>query len=288
MKSSIKYLFLFLLVQFYVACNSPQPTALVEDTDPIEIEVINKNLAEPTSFGLDSTGISDNPARFTNVITVAGIKYESNKDLFKTSFAQAVFFDRSKPVYVLNHRLIGYGTNTPGSVYFNNRRADIRQLVVKYSANKDTSLGFRYVLYRRAGLGDPFDFEFNSTVNFRFDPILSAPISFDITTPPEIFLNYKLSGQRANKNLALLLEWNAGNVKNFEILLSIGDIPLYRIKTADDGKFLIPVKLLQELAQKFDSINFTLTRKYEKRESSTFSELIVVSQSIFNISIELP
>ena len=173
-------------------------------------------------------------------------------------------------------------------MFFNNKRAEIRQFLVRYGVNKDTSLGLRYVLHRRGSLGDLFDIEFNSIVNFRFDPLLSAPVSFDIITPPEIFLNYELAGKRENKNLNLLLEWNAGYAKNFEILLGVADIPLYKIKTADDGKFKVPKNLLEELAARFDKITFTLTRKYEKREAGTLSELIVVSQSINSISVELP
>lgn len=285
---------MLLLAGSLLCCNNPQPTALIEDDDPIEIEVITKNIAEPTSFGVDSTGLNENPARFTNVITVAGIKQNYDGVSLKTSFAQAVFFDRTKPVYVLSNRLIGYNTTTPGIAYFNNKRAEIRQLIVKYGVNRDTSLGLRYVLHRRANLGDLFDFEFNSEVNFRFDPILTPSVSFDISTPAEIFLDYRLSGKKESKNLNIELDWNAGNVKNFEIMLSIVDeqrdivYPLYKIKTADDGKFKMPKNILEELAVRFNKIAFTLTRRFEKHEDGGNSELIVVSQSINTISVELP
>ena len=69
MKSLIKYFLLLFFLGSLFSCNNPQPTALVEDTDPFEIEVITKNSAEPTSFGVDSTGLNENPARFTNVIS---------------------------------------------------------------------------------------------------------------------------------------------------------------------------------------------------------------------------
>ena len=294
MKSLIKYFLLLFLIGLYLGCNNPQPTALIEDEDPIEIEVLTKNPAEPTSFGIDSTGLNDNPARFTNVITVAGIKQTIRGISFKSSFAQAAFFDKTKPVFGINGKLIGYSTLTPGNVFFSNQKAERRQFRIRYGVNKDTSLGLRYVLHRRGILGDPFNFDFNSNINFRFVPDISSAVSFDIATPPEIFLNYRLAGSKSNKNLNLLLEWNAGNVKNFEILISIIDdprnivFPLYKIKTADDGKFAMPKKLLEELAARFDKLEFTLTRKFEKQQGTGIAELIVVSQSINSISVDIP
>ena len=294
MKSLIKYFLLLFLIGSFLGCNNPQPTALIEDNDPIEIEVLTKNPAEPTSFGIDSTGLNDNPARFTNVITVAGIKQTIRGISFKSSFAQAAFFDKTKPVFGLNGKLIGYSTLTPGNVFFSNQKAERRQFRIRYGVNKDTSLGLRYVLHRRGILGDPFNFDFNSNINFRFVPDISSAVSFDIATPPEIFLNYRLAGSKSNKNLNLLLEWNAGNVKNFEILISIIDdprnivFPLYKIKTADDGKFAMPKKLLEELAARFDKLEFTLTRKFEKQQGTGIAELIVVSQSINSISVDIP
>ena len=294
MKSLIKYFLLLFLIGSFLGCNNPQPTALIEDNDPIEIEVLTKNPAEPTSFGIDSTGLNDNPARFTNVITVAGIKQTIRGISFKSSFAQAAFFDKTKPVFGINGKLIVYSTLTPGNVFFSNQKAERRQFRIRYGVNKDTSLGLRYVLHRRGILGDPFNFDFNSNINFRFVPDISSAVSFDIATPPEIFLNYRLAGSKSNKNLNLLLEWNAGNVKNFEILISIIDdprnivFPLYKIKTADDGKFVMPKKLLEELAARFDKLEFTLTRKFEKQQGTGIAELIVVSQSINSISVDIP
>jgi hypothetical protein len=294
MKSLIKYfLLLFFLGSFY-SCNNPQPTALIEDDDPIEIEVITKNPAEPTSFGVDSTGLRENSARFTNVISVAGIKQTFQDISFKSSFAQAVFFDKTKPVLGSTGNIIGYSTVMPGKVFFNNEEAKLRLFRVRYGINKDTLLGFRYELHKRIGFGDPFNFDFNSKIIFRFESFVSPAVGFDIATPSEIFLNYRLSGSKASKNLNLLLEWNAGFVKNFEILLSIIDtqrdiiFPLYKIKTPDDGKFVMPKKLLEELAQRFDKIAFTLTRKFEKQQGNGISELFVISQSINSISVDIP
>jgi hypothetical protein len=296
MKSQIKYLLLLVILVLFFGCNSPQPTALVDDDDPIEIEVITKNPAEPTSFGVDSTGLRGSPTRFANIISVTGAKTVNQGISFKSSFAQAVFFDKSKPILGNNGKLVGFKTLAPGSIFFNNRKAQVKEFVVRYGINRDTSLGPRYILHRRGNFGDPFDFEFNSKISFTFLPDSAAlsSISFDIATPPEIFLNYRLAGKKLNKDLNLLLEWNAGYVKNFEILISIIDeprnivFPLYKIKTADDGKFKMPKQLLEELAKRFNKVAFTLTRKFEKQQGNGISELFVVSQSINSISVDIP
>jgi hypothetical protein len=124
--------------------------------------------------------------------------------------------------------------------------------------------------------------------------LISPSISFDITTPPEILLNYKLSGSSTDRNLGLILDWDAAYAKNFEIIISIIDLqrnfnfPLYRIKTADDGRFILPRNILQELANRFNVVSFTASRKFEKRVDSSNGELVVISQSITSITVDLP
>lgn len=293
MKYLIRYCILTLSIGILIGCNNPQPTELIENEDPIEIEVINQNPSEPTIFGVDSSGFGDNPASYTNLVSVAGYMVINQGLRIKSSFAQAVFFDKSKPILSPANRLIGYQTLTPGAVFFDDQRAQIRELRVRYSIDRDTTLGMRYLLHNRALLGDQFDFDFNSKINFRFNPSISPAISFDISTPPEILLNYKLSGSSADRNLGLILNWDASYVKNFEIVISIIDLqrdinfPLYRIRTTDDGKLILPKNILQELANRFNKIAFTATRKFEKRVNSSPSEFFVVSQSITSITVDL-
>jgi hypothetical protein len=295
MKSQIKYLLLIVLLGSIFGCNNPQPTSLVEDEDPLEIEVINKNPAEPTVFGVDTTGLRGSPVRFANIISVTGAKTVIQGISFKSSFAQAVFFDKSKPVLCNSGKLVGFKTLAPGSIFFNSRKAQVREFIVRCGINRDTSLGPRYVLHRRGNFGDLFDFEFNSKVSFTFLPDSAAlnAVSFDIATPPEIFLTSRITGRKSDKNLNLLLEWNTAYIKNFEITLSIVDnnkniLPLYKIKTADDGKFKMPQKLLEELSTRFETVYFTLTRKFEKQHSNGVGELFVISQSINSISVDIP
>lgn len=295
MKFQIKYFIIIFLTGLIFGCNNPQPTSLVENEDPLEIEVINKNPAEPTIFGVDSTGLRGSNSRFANIISVTGAKTITQGISFKSSFAQAVFFDKSKPIIGNNGKLIGFRTYAPGSIFFNNRKALVSDFIIRYGIQRDTLLGPRYVLHRRGIFGDPFDFEFNSKINFNFlpDSASLSSTSFDIATPPEIFVTSKIAGKKVNRNLNLLLEWNAASVKNFEITLGILDnqknlLPLYKIRTADDGKLKIPQKLLDELSSRFETIYFTLTRRFEKQHSSGDRELFVISQSINSISVDIP
>lgn len=294
MKSQIKYLSILIIAALCLECNNPQPTSLVEDEDPLEIEVINRNPTDPTYFGVDTIGASGDLTRFSNIVSVTVAKGVLKSTPFRSSFAQAVFFDKSKPVFINNGKLVGFKTVTPGSIFFNNRKAQVREFIIKYGINKDTLLGSRYVLHRRGNLGDPFDIEFNSSVSFSFIPDSAAlnSISFDIETPREIFLTSRLAGTKSNRNLNLLLEWNSAFVKNFEITVGVLDslniIPLYKIKTADDGKFKMPQKLLEELSLRFDTLYFTLTRKFEKRQSNGVVEFLVLSQSLNSISVGIP
>lgn len=295
MKSQFKYFILPLFLSFYLGCNNPPPTALVDQEDNVQIEVINKNPTDPTNFGIDTSGLKGNSFRFENIISVTGSKTIIRGFTTKTSFAQAVFFDKSKPVFGLNNRIVGFKTRTPGTIFFNNKKAMLRELKLKYGTVRDTSLGLRYVLHRRGNIGDAFEIDFNNKVSFTFLPDSAAlsTISFDIPTPPEIVLTAKLIGRKQDGDLNLLLEWNAAYVNDFEILLSLVDnqndiIPLYKIKTADDGKFKMPKNLLDELSTRFNSILFTLTRKLEKQHLHSSSVLFVVSQSISSILVDIP
>ena len=295
MKSRFKYFIILLLSNFYLGCNNPPPTALVDQEDNFQIEVINKNPTDPTNFGIDTSGLKGNSVRFENIISVTGSKTTIRGFTTKTSFAQAVFFDKSKPVLGLNNKLIGYKTRTPGTIFFNNKKAMLRELRVRYGIVRDTSLGLRYVLHRRGNIGDAFEIDFSNKVRFTFLPDSAAlsTISFDIPTLPEIVLTAKLIGRKQDGDLNLLLEWNAAYVNDFEILMSFVDnqneiIPLYKIKTADDGNFKVPKNLLNELSTRFNSILFTLTRRLEKQHSHENSELFVISQSISSILVDIP
>jgi len=96
------------------------------------------------------------------------------------------------------------------------------------------------------------------------------------------------------------LSWNGKGEKRTSIIIglviadSIGGrqlhtIPIYKIKTADDGELKIPGRFFNQLPlDRFEKIVFTFVRSYEGYRGSGANELLVSSQSIHSIIIDIP
>jgi hypothetical protein len=211
-----------------------------------------------------------------------------------------MFFDKSKPIKYSDGRLFAYKTITPGTIKFNGTESHIVPYKIRYRDKgipMDTLIGFKYVLYNIfGGYPDPFYFSYNSSVSFEFDPILPGEnISFTIPTPPEIIGSVTLNGSRINKNLTAKLNWNSGGVGKVTMVVGLmrpgqlQSIPVYRLKTRDDGEMNIPARFLNELPlERFERIVFTFVRSYEGYHGSGNNELLVSSQSIHSIVIDIP
>ena len=66
-------------------------------------------------------------------------------------------------------------------------------------------------------------------------------------------------------------------------------IPVYKMKTPDDGELKIPGRYLNQLPlDRFEKIVFTFVRSYESYHGNGNNELLVSSQSIHSIVIEIP
>ena len=304
MKKQYFTLYILLSGLIFFGCSKPAPTELIQDNqtteDPAQVDVITKNINDESySNGYDSTGVADSLLGHVNTIYISGIKITSKLGTVNTSLAEAIFFDKSTPVYVDNN-LIGYQTLTPGIIRFNNYRARLVPLRVRIkNSSADSSLGLMYYLYSGRGMRiDPFNFDYNSNVDFRLNLLNGSVISFPIPTPPEITGNINVDGKRSSNNLKVLLEWSHP-LSNRKIDIIIGAVdrvngsifPIYRIRTKDDGKFQIPVNLLNQIPlDRFDKIAVTLIRKYEKYERNieNNNELYVLSQSIHTIIIDSP
>src|SRR3990172_9780719 len=159
------YIIIFLFAVIFYGCDKPAPTELVEDQDQLDVAVIAKDLDDEFySNGFDSTGVAENPTRFTNLITISGIKITTAASTERTSFAQAIFFDRNFPIR-RNGVLIGFRTRVLGMVRFNNIAAKLVPFI-----STDTTLGFKYILNGgRRPHHDPFSFDFGSLVKFEFN-----------------------------------------------------------------------------------------------------------------------
>ncbi len=310
----MKKLFRFIYCLCFVACgillnscNNPAPTELVQDNpsiqNPIQVEVVTKDPTdEYYNNGFDTTGVANPVINYSNVINVSGIKTTENNVTTKISFAQAIFYNRNMPFREPSGRLIGYQTVTPGKVKFNN----IFAMTVPYKINynnhgmhADTILGNMFALTR--GMMGQFNFDYNSSINFQYIPMQGHSVNFDIPTPKEIIGKVILSGKIKNKTLSCLLNWDKGNPSDsIEIILgavttaqnsngTYSTLPLYKIKTRDTGKLLIPAKLVNEIPQnKFNKLVLTFVRKYQIHFTGSGSDLFILSQSIHSIILDIP
>ncbi len=307
MKNIIIYNFLALLiitVTMLIGCDSPAPTELVQDNNsaqnPIQVQVITKDTSD--SFynnGFDTTGVSVSDTGYSSVIYVSGTKVTYHSLTEKISFAQALFFDRNNPVRGQNGRLIGYHTLLPGEILFDDHPARLAPYRIGYyymGNHIDTLLGSRYILSSR--MFSPmhqFDFYFNSIVNFQIVTASGKSISFDIPTPAEVIGKVKLTGKRQNNTLAAELDWNSTYQKHIEVILGVvpknqkNPVPLFKIMANDSGKLIIPTKLLNSIpSNKYDKIVFTFVRILAASKFINGNNILVSSQSIHSIILDIP
>jgi hypothetical protein len=301
MKKLLTYLFISASILFLVSCDKPAPTQLVDDVNnEFEVEVLNKDLDNPFSSGTDTSGITQDLTGITNLISVSGIKITNENRTSEFSLAQAMFFDKLSPIKYLDGRLLAYKTIIPGRIKFNGTEAHIVPYSIRYREGgfpKDTLVGNKYLLYNIfGGFPDPFYFSYNSSVSFEFIPFgVGSNTSFTINTPQEISGNVSLSGSKNSRDLQATLKWNLGGIKKVSVVISLirpnqkSSIPIYRMKTKDDGDLRIPERYFNQLPlEKFEKIVFTFIRSYESYHSSGNNELLVSSQSIHSIAIEIP
>jgi hypothetical protein len=132
-------------------------------------------------------------------------------------------------------------------------------------------------------------------MNFHINIFGGEQVSFDIPTPIEITGNVEILGSRNHDDLRALLQWNRGNTQDVTIVIGarLRDrhiiMPLYGVKTRDDGSLLIPPRFINQIPfQHFDRIVFTFIRRFENTIDTNSSDLRVSSQSIHSIIVNLP
>ncbi|HSW55250.1 MAG TPA: hypothetical protein VLH59_09180 [Ignavibacteriaceae bacterium] len=301
MKKLLTYLIISASVFILVSCDKPAPTQLVDDTtDEFEVELLNKDLDNPSFSGSDTSGITQDLTGVTNLISVSGIKITTENRTSEFSLAQAMFFDKSKPIKYSDGRLLAYKTVVPGTIKFNGTEAHIVPYRIRFREGgipKDTLVGNKYLLYNIfGGYPDPFYFNYNSNVSFEFDPFLPGEnISFNIPTPNQINGIVSLTGSKINKNLEANLSWNGMGEKKVFVIIGLmrpgqlQSIPVYRMKTPDDGELKIPGRYLNQLPlDRFEKIVFTFIRSFEGYHGNVNNDLLVSSQSIHSIVIDIP
>ena len=300
MKNLLTYLFIASVGLILFGCDKPAPTELIDDTDLAEYEILSQDINDEFySSGFDTTGITQDLREIPNLIAISGIKVtdiHGSTDEF--SFAQTIFFNRSEKVFSPGGRFLGYKSVIPGIVRFDNKIARVAPFHIRYRENNtlhDTTLGNKYVLFsgRKGGMDD-FRYRHNSLINFRLNIGLEE-VSFNIPTPKEITGDVELLGSRSNDDLRALLRWTTGDTK--DIIIIIGAhlrnrdliMPLYGVKTKDDGRLLIPPRFINKIPiQHFDRLVFTFIRRFENTFDTNGGDLLISSQSIHSIIVNLP
>ncbi|MFI5237630.1 MAG: hypothetical protein ACHQLA_06825 [Ignavibacteriales bacterium] len=304
MKKIFTYLSALSFIFILLSCDKPAPTELIDDsTDDYEVEVITKNPEDQYyTSGSDTSGITQDFTGITNLISVSGIKITKNNETYNFSLAQAFFFDKSRPIRYSDQRLLAYKTITPGVIKFDGLEAHVVPFRIRYRDRgepRDTLLGGKYILYNmfNIGLPDQFIFHYNSNVTFEFIPDFGQGnnVEFLIPTPQEISGKLILEGRRGEGNLAAVLQWNANHERKISIIVGLIrqgqtlSIPIYRFRALDDGEVKIPGRLLNELPlDNFEKIVVTFIRSYEGFHDDGENDLLVSSQSIHSIVIDIP
>lgn len=300
MKKILIYLVISTTAFILSSCDKPAPTQLIDDTNnELEVELLNKDLENPYLSGADTSGITQDLTGITNLISISGIKITNENRTSEFSLAQAMFFDKSIPIKYSDGRILAYKAIIRGTIKFNGTEAHIVPYRIRYREGgipKDTLIGNKYLLYNIfGGFPDPFYFNYNSNVSFEFDPILPGEnISFNIPTPNQMNGIVSLSGSKMSKNLEATLNWNGRGEKRISVIIGVIDsggisIPIYKMKTADDGFLRIPGRYFSQLPlDRFEKIVFTFVRSYEGYHSNGENDLFASSQSIHSIIIDIP
>lgn len=303
MKNILIYPVIFISGLILFSCDKPAPTELISDTpDNFEVEILTKDLDDNyTTTGADTSGITQDLTGITNLISVSGIKFTSGNKTSNISLAQAMFFDKSKPVRYSNGRILAYQTVTPGVIKFNSIEARKVPYEIKYwdmRQPKVAHLGEKYILVNYFfGFPDQFYYNYDASVSFEFIPDLGQGnnVSANIPTPAEITGRVILNGSRVNNDIAASLEWNGTGLRRISVIVGVtrngqqNSIPVYKIKTADDGRLTIPKRFFSGLPlQELDKITITFVRSIENYHRSGENELLVSSQSIHSIQIDIP
>ncbi len=144
MKKILTYLLISTSALILFSCDKPAPTQLVDDTNnELEVELLNKDLDNQyLTSGSDTSGITQDLTGITSLISVSGIKITTENRTSEFSLAQAMFFDKSKPINYSDGRLLAYKTLIPGIIKFNGTEASVVPYRIRF---KDMGIPKRYV-----------------------------------------------------------------------------------------------------------------------------------------------
>jgi hypothetical protein len=306
MKKEIKILFIGLILGVLLAsCKEPGPVEII-DEENLDIELLSPRPDENVySTPYDSTGILEPASLYTTLISVSGIQNTYKNISINSIYDAAFFFDRSKPIYDSDSRIVGYHCNPLGDVFFNSEQAAEKEWRVRYRLHgeeRDTLLGKYHVLTRLFSPGGLFAFPYDSYLNFELKNMhgqgQTNSISFAIPTPEKVTGRVELTGSRRTRDIKMDLNWNANSKRDARIEIVVGGyeagkdgvFPILRFRTADDGFLSFPPSLLRTIPfNRFNALVITFQRKLFKRyQHDKLPDNHIVAQSIHNIKIDVP
>ncbi len=312
MKNLLTYCFIILLnLFFFTNCDDPNPTELFLDDTAVEDDIDDVELtpSKPGTFiytnGYDSTGIIDPLPRRRSVVFLSGAKYTLNNILqHEINHAEAVFYDRNRPVQTNTGSVVGFHSNYVGRVLFGNDSALVRNNRVSFIENgiqKNVNAGLKYVFSKRVNIETGANkFPFGQRLLFRLvNPATGNNIErFQIPTPEEITGSVQTSGSVDRGNLKIKLQWSSNRNKAGKVKIIIGGVlkntqlnfPVFDINVRDIGNTNIPKWIIDLIPfERFDSLIVTFIRQLEfvgARNSVSeprLNDSFIVAQSIHNV-----
>jgi hypothetical protein len=300
MKKFLTYLIVSTSIFLLVSCDKPAPTQLVDDTDSdFEVELLNKNIDDQyVSSGSDTSGIIQDLTGITNLVSISGIKITDKIRTREFSLAQAMFFDKSKPIKYSDGSLLSYQTLLPGMIKFNGTEAHITPYRIKFrdkGVARDTLIGGKFN-FNNYGQPDPFYFSYDASVSCEYSPFNGGnKVDFSIITPGEITGEVTFTGRVRDKNLEVVLNWNQQRRGKIFVIVGLmrpnqlSSIPVYKIRIRDNGRLRFPGRYLNQLPlQNFEKLVFTFIRSNETYYGSGNDVLLTSAQSIHSIIIDIP
>ncbi len=295
---------LFISLLLLVSCENPIPVDLIDSSqqsDDIQIDVLSTNPDDETnSSSVDSTGYTNSNLDFQgeiflskNIITNQNLSVESN-------FAQTILFDKTNPIRNNYNRIVGFRSRNIYNVRYNNHRAREVPYTIRMNSGSniiDSVLGSKYILFKRSNLinSDSIDLQFGSPLNVELIHSPQRRFSYDLTMPEKILGNIKIN-KISNTEYKTILEWNSLNKDKIQIIIGAYTktlipilIPLYRLKTKDDGNLLLPNNLIESIPKdKFSRLAFIFIRQNSGSINFNGEQIFYLTQSSNTHIINIP
>ncbi|GAB6281303.1 MAG: hypothetical protein STSR0008_00420 [Ignavibacterium sp.] len=296
---------LYISLLFLLSCENPVPVDLVNSSqqseDDLEIEVLSTNPDDETnSSDVDTTGYNNSTFDYQGEIFLSKniINYQSTTT--ESNFAQTILFDKSNPIRNWNNRIIGYRSRNLLNIRFNNLSAREVPYIIKMNIDGkivDSVVGKKYILFHKSNFiySDSIDFDFGSLVNVELIHSLGRRFSRDLLMPEKILGNIKIN-TLTNTEYKTVLEWNGLNKDKIQIIIGAYTktiipilIPLYRLKTKDDGNLILPKNIIESIPKdKFGRLAFIFIRQNNELINFNGEQIFSRTQSTNTHIINIP